>query len=65
MKDKYNLIKFFMKKMYVLLFNLRHLIHIPSFRIINLLCCRGPFTNVPFNDVKTKFISPYLLDVSY
>ena len=48
----------------VLPFNLRHLIHIPSVRIVNLLCSGGHFSNTTFIDAKTKFRSAYLLDVS-
>ena len=53
-----------MKEIYVLLFNLRHVIYIPSFRIVNLLCCGDHFSNVTFVDAKTKYRSPCLLDVS-
>ena len=49
---------------YVRLFNLRHVICIPSFRMVNLLCCGGHFSNITLIDAKTKFRSPYLLDVS-
>ena len=49
---------------YVRLFNLRHVIRIPSFRMVNLLCCGGHFSNVALIDTKAKFRSPYLLDVS-
>ena len=48
----------------VLLFNLRHVIHIPYFRIVNLLRCGGHFNSITFTDGKTKNRSPYLLDVS-
>ena len=48
----------------VLLFNLRHVIDIPSFRIVNLLRCGGHFSSIAFTDAKTKYRSPYLLNVS-
>ena len=47
-----------------LLFNLRHVIQIPSFRIVNLLCCGGHLGSTTFIDAKTKYRSPYLLDFS-
>ena len=48
----------------VLLFNLRHVIHIHSFRIVNLLCSGGRFSSIIFIDAKPKYRSPYLLNVS-
>ena len=48
----------------VLLFNLRHVIHIPSFRIVNPLCGGGHFSCTTFFDAKTKYGSSYLLYVS-
>ena len=53
-----------MKNICVLLFNLRHVIHISSFGIVKLLCCEGHFSSITFIDAKTKYRSPYLLDVS-
>ena len=50
--------------MCVLLFNLRHVIHIPSFLIVNLLCIGGHFISMTFIHAKTMYRSPYLLDVS-
>ena len=47
-----------------MLFNLRHVIHIPSFRMVNLLCCKGHLGNLRFIDANTKYRSPYILDVS-
>ena len=47
---------------YVQLFNLRHVIHIPSFRIVNLLCCGDHFSNITFTDAKTKCRSHYHLN---
>ena len=41
-----------------LLFNLRHVIQIPSFRIVNLLCCGGHLGSTTFTDAKTKYRSP-------
>ena len=52
------------RNIYILLFNLRHVIHIPSVRIFNLLCCGGHFSNIIFIDAQTKYRSPYLLNVS-
>ena len=49
-----------MKEIYVLLFNSRHVIHIPYLRIVNLLCCGGHFSNITFIDAKIKYRSPYL-----
>ena len=33
-------------------------------KTVNLLCCRGHFSSITFIDAKTKYRSPYLLDVS-
>ena len=42
MKDKIDFYKIFDERnICALLFDLIHAIHIPSFRIINLLCCGG------------------------
>ena len=49
--------------MYVLLFNLRHVIHILSFRMVNLLCYGSHFSNITIFAAKTKNRSPYLLEV--
>ena len=53
-----------MKQICVLLFSLSHLIHIPSFPIANVLCRRRHFGSATLIDAKTKYRSPYLLDVS-
>ena len=45
--------------MYVLLFNLRPVIHIPSFRMVSLLCCGGHFSNITFIDIKTTLGRPH------
>ena len=42
------------RNIHVLSFNLRHAIHIPSFRIVNPLCCGGHFSNITFIDARTK-----------
>ena len=52
------------RNMYVLLFNLRHVVHVLSFCIINLLCCGGYFSNITFIGAETKYRSRYLLEVS-
>ena len=39
---------------YALLFSLRHVIHNPSFRMVNLQCCGDHFSNILFIDAKTK-----------
>ena len=44
-----------------ILFNSRHVIHIPSFRIVNLLCYGGQFGNITFINAKTKYRTLYLL----
>ena len=44
------------RNIYVLLFNSRHVIPIPSFRIVNLLCCGSYFSNTTFIDGKAKYI---------
>ena len=49
---------------YLSLFNLRNVIHIPSFGMVNLLYCGGQFSNITFIDVKTKYRSLNILDVS-
>ena len=46
------------------LFNLRHVIHIPSFCVVKLLCCWGHFSNITFINAKTKHRSLYLWGVS-
>ena len=53
-----------MKEIVRLLFNLRLVIQISSFRMVNLLCSGGHFSNITFINAKTKYESPYLLDVS-
>ena len=52
------------RNIYVLLLSLRHVIHIPFARIINLLCYGGHFSDITFIDAETKYRSPYVLDVS-
>ena len=52
------------RNIYVLLFSLRHVIHIPSVRLVNLLSCGGHFSYITFIDADTKYRSLYLLDVS-
>ena len=64
MKHKQNLIKFLMKEIVHLLFDLRLVIQISSFRMVDLLCSGGHFSNITFINAKTKYESPYLLDVS-
>ena len=59
-----NWYNFWWKKICIFLFNSRHVTHIPSFCIVNLLCCGGHFSSITFIDAKTKYRSPYLLDVS-
>ena len=55
-----------MKEIYiVLLFNSKHVLHIPSLRIANLMYCRSHFSNITFIDAKTKYRRPYLLDISH
>ena len=53
------------RNIYALLFNFRQVVHISSFRIVNLLCCRCHFTTIAFIDAKTKYRRPYLLEVSW
>ena len=64
MKHKKNVIKFDERNIYALLYNLRHVIRITSFRMVNLLCCGAHFSNIKFFDAKTKYRSPYLLEIS-
>ena len=52
------------RNIYVLLFNLGQVIHSPSLRMVNLLCCGGHFTNITIFYAKTKHKNPYLLNVS-
>ena len=52
------------RNIYLLLLNLRHVIHMPSVCMVNLLCCGSHFSNITFIDVKTKYRSLYLLDFS-
>ena len=54
-------IKEFEKILLFLLFNLRP--PIPSFHIVNMLCCGGHFSNIAFIDAKTQHRSPCILDV--
>ena len=51
------------RNIYLLLFNLRHVIHIPSFRMVNLLCYESYFSNIRFIDAKTQHRGPYVLEV--
>ena len=56
MKDKIEFDKIFDERnIYVLVFNLRHVIQILSFRIVNLLCCGGHFSKITFIDAKTRY----------
>ena len=47
-KIKSNSIKFLMKEIYVLLFNLRQVILIPSFHIANMFCCGHSISSITF-----------------
>ena len=49
-----------MKEIYTSCHSSGHVIDIPSFRIVNLLCCEGHFSNITLSDAKAKYISPYL-----
>ena len=67
MKDEQNLVKLLINEIYTFIyipFSLRHVTHIPSFCIANLLCFGGNFSNVTLIDAKTKYRSPYLMDIS-
>ena len=64
MKDEIEFDKTFDEKnLCVLLFNLRHIMHTSSFRIVNMLCCGGQFSNITFINAKTKYRCPYLMDI--
>ena len=39
------------------------MIQVPSFCIVNLLCCGGHFSSITFIDAKTKYRSPDLMDI--
>ena len=52
-----------MKEIRLIQFKTRNLY--PSFRMVNLLCCGGHFSKITFFGAKTKYRSPYLLDVSH
>ena len=52
------------RNIYVLLVNLRLIVHILSTRIVNLLNCWDNFSNIKLTDAKTKYRSFYILDVS-
>ena len=61
MKDKIELNKIFDERnMYVLLFNSRDVIHIPSFCIANLQRCGDHFSNITLIGATIKYRSPYL-----
>ena len=63
-KIKWNLITVFSERnIFVLLLNLRLVIHISSFCIVNLLCCGRFFITLTFVDIKTKYRSRYLWDI--
>ena len=44
--------KFLMNEIYTSYCSSRHVIHIPSFCIVNLLCCGGHFSNTTLIDAK-------------
>ena len=55
-----------MKKIYMSYYSIQGIaIHIPSFRIVNLLCCEGHFSNITFINAKIKCRRLYLLDIFY
>ena len=64
-KDKTEFDKTFDEKIYFFFFNLRQVIHIPSFCMANLLCWGDHFRNMTSIDAKNKYRSSYLLDVSW
>ena len=65
MKDKIEFNKIFDERnIYVLLFNLRHVIHIPSFHIVNQLCYEVNFSNITFTYPNAKNRNPYSLEFS-
>ena len=66
MKDNIELDNIFDgRNVYVLLFNLRHVIHIPSFCIFKLPRCGNHFSIITFIDAKNKYRSPYLLETFF
>ena len=55
MKDNIELDNIFDERnIYVLLFNLGHVTHIPSFCTLNLPCCESHFSITTFIDAKSK-----------
>ena len=57
--DKIEHDKIFDERKHTSCYSSRHLIHIPSFRIVNLQCCGGHFSNITLNDAKARYRSPY------
>ena len=51
-----------MKEIYTSCYSIQDVIHILSFRKVNLLCCGSHFDDITFIDAKTKYRSPYLLE---
>ena len=49
-----------MKDIYMSCYSSKHVIHIPSFRTVNLLSCGDHFSNITAIDAKAKYRSPHL-----
>ena len=66
MKDEKKFDNFFDERnKYFLLFNLRQVIYIPSFRTVIMLCSKAHFSAIEFTDAKIKYRFSYLMNVSW
>ena len=59
-KTELDIYDILMKEIYTSCYLIQDIIHIPSFRIANLLCYGDHFSNTTLIDAKTKYKSLYL-----
>ena len=65
MNDKTVFNKLFDSRNITSCYSIQFVIHIPTFRIVNLLCFGGYFSTMTILGVMNKYRSPYPLDVSF